>query len=310
MALTLYDGPISPNARKVRLLAAELGLPLERKVLSFAKGEMRAPDYLALNPNGSVPTLDDDGFVLWESAAILRHLAGEAAGARAGADRSEAERAARPMAVLVDRAAGSRAHAPCLGASGQAVPSPGRQRPEHRRRCRGRPRPLPAGARPPACRRRLHHRPAERRRFRRRRLARRRPGDARSSILAGMRTSVRGSHNCAPKPIGRMPERAVRGAMRFPAPEAKDITDRRSRRPLIHADGSMKTKTYKPVRKRRNLPYDMRARRSSTRACSFSPSAASISRCRSWPTASASPSPCSIAISRPRPISSPRAVRR
>jgi glutathione S-transferase len=75
MALTLYDGPVSPNARKVRLLAAELGLPLERKVLSFARGEMHGPAYRAINPNGSIPTLDDDGFVLWESAAILRHLA-------------------------------------------------------------------------------------------------------------------------------------------------------------------------------------------------------------------------------------------
>jgi len=75
MTLTLYEGPMSPNARKVRLLAAELDLPLERRTLSFAKGEMRAPDYLAKNPNGMVPTLDDDGFVLWESAAILRYLA-------------------------------------------------------------------------------------------------------------------------------------------------------------------------------------------------------------------------------------------
>jgi glutathione S-transferase len=75
MTLTLYDGPISPNARKVRLLAAELGLPLERVVLSFAKRELQAPGYLAKNPNGTIPTLDDDGFVLWESAAILRRLA-------------------------------------------------------------------------------------------------------------------------------------------------------------------------------------------------------------------------------------------
>jgi glutathione S-transferase len=75
MTLTLYEGPVSPNARKVRLVAAELGLPLARVALSFAKGEARAPAYLAKNPNGTVPTLDDDGFVLWESAAILRHLA-------------------------------------------------------------------------------------------------------------------------------------------------------------------------------------------------------------------------------------------
>ena len=77
MALTLYDGPVSPNARKVRLLAAELGLPLTRVTLSFAKGDMRTPGFLAKNPNGTVPTLDDDGFALWELGAILRHLAGK-----------------------------------------------------------------------------------------------------------------------------------------------------------------------------------------------------------------------------------------
>jgi glutathione S-transferase len=75
MTLTLYEGPLSPNARKVRLIAAELGLKLNRVKLSFVKGETRAPGYLAKNPNGTVPTLDDDGFVLWESAAILRRLA-------------------------------------------------------------------------------------------------------------------------------------------------------------------------------------------------------------------------------------------
>jgi len=75
MTLTLYEGPMSPNARKVRLVAAELGLKLNRVGLSFAKGETQAPGYLAKNPNGTVPTLDDDGFVLWESAAILRRLA-------------------------------------------------------------------------------------------------------------------------------------------------------------------------------------------------------------------------------------------
>jgi glutathione S-transferase len=75
VTLTLYEGPLSPNARKVRLIAAELGLPLNRVKLSFVKGETRTADYRAKNPNGTVPTLDDDGFVLWESAAILRRLA-------------------------------------------------------------------------------------------------------------------------------------------------------------------------------------------------------------------------------------------
>ncbi len=75
MAIKLYEVPPSPNARKVRLLAAELGIPLERVTLDFQKGETRSPEYLAKNPNGKVPTLDDDGFLLWESAAILKHLA-------------------------------------------------------------------------------------------------------------------------------------------------------------------------------------------------------------------------------------------
>ncbi|HEX7006971.1 MAG TPA: glutathione S-transferase family protein [Alphaproteobacteria bacterium] len=75
MSLTLYEGAVSPNARKVRLVAAELDLPLRRVSLSFAKGDMRSPEYLAKNPNGTIPTLEDDGLVLWESAAIMRYLA-------------------------------------------------------------------------------------------------------------------------------------------------------------------------------------------------------------------------------------------
>jgi glutathione S-transferase len=67
----------SPNVRKVRLLAAELGLELEPVTMDITKGEYRLPEYLAKNPNGKVPTLEDDGFVLWESAAILRYLAGK-----------------------------------------------------------------------------------------------------------------------------------------------------------------------------------------------------------------------------------------
>jgi glutathione S-transferase len=75
MSIKLYDGQRSPHARKVRLLAAELGIALERVALDFQKGELRAPEYLAKNPNGRIPTLEDDGFVLWESAAILKYLA-------------------------------------------------------------------------------------------------------------------------------------------------------------------------------------------------------------------------------------------
>lgn len=75
MPLTLYDMRDSPHARKVRLLAAELGIPLEKVERDPRKGETRSRDYLALNPNGRVPVLEDDGFVVWESAAILKYLA-------------------------------------------------------------------------------------------------------------------------------------------------------------------------------------------------------------------------------------------
>ena len=70
----LYDVTASPNCRKVRIAARELGLPLELIGVDLAGA--REPGYLDRNPTGKVPTLvDDDGFVLWESGAILLHLA-------------------------------------------------------------------------------------------------------------------------------------------------------------------------------------------------------------------------------------------
>jgi len=71
----LYDFPFSPNSRKVRAVAYELGLPFEHAPVDLLAGAQRAPEYLAVNPNGRVPTLDDGGFVLWESTAIIRYLA-------------------------------------------------------------------------------------------------------------------------------------------------------------------------------------------------------------------------------------------
>ena len=77
MPIKLYDSKISPYARKVRLVAAELDIPLEKVAVDFQKGDPRTPEYLAMNPNGKVPVIDDDGFVLWESIAILKYLAGK-----------------------------------------------------------------------------------------------------------------------------------------------------------------------------------------------------------------------------------------
>jgi glutathione S-transferase len=73
--MKLYINPLSPNVRRVRLTAAFLGQQLEEKTLDFTKGEHKSPEYLALNPNGAVPTLVDGDFVLTESRVIMQYLA-------------------------------------------------------------------------------------------------------------------------------------------------------------------------------------------------------------------------------------------
>jgi glutathione S-transferase len=72
---TLYTSPMSGNGRKVHLLLEEAGARYQLSKLDLLKGEQKHPDYLKLNPNGKVPTLVDDGFVLWESNAILLYVA-------------------------------------------------------------------------------------------------------------------------------------------------------------------------------------------------------------------------------------------
>ncbi|HZP20615.1 MAG TPA: glutathione S-transferase family protein [Bauldia sp.] len=73
--MKLYHFPVSNTARPVRLFIAENRLPVEDVVLDFMKGEHVSPKYLKLNPNGLVPTLVDDDFVLTESSTILKYLA-------------------------------------------------------------------------------------------------------------------------------------------------------------------------------------------------------------------------------------------
>jgi glutathione S-transferase len=77
--MKLYGFPPSPNTWKVRALAAQLGVPLELEFIDLAKGEQRAPAYLALNPTGRTPTLVDGDVTLWESNAILQYIAGKSA---------------------------------------------------------------------------------------------------------------------------------------------------------------------------------------------------------------------------------------
>ncbi len=71
--MLLYDNPVSSNALKVRFLLAELGLAYERHEVPMLRP--RAAEYVAVNPLAGIPALDDDGFVVTESNAILRYLA-------------------------------------------------------------------------------------------------------------------------------------------------------------------------------------------------------------------------------------------
>lgn len=72
--LTLYFAPGS-SSMAVHIALHEIGVPFEGRPLSFARQELRAPDYLALNPEGKVPALLIDGRLLTEVAAILYYLA-------------------------------------------------------------------------------------------------------------------------------------------------------------------------------------------------------------------------------------------
>ncbi|HUC73472.1 MAG TPA: glutathione S-transferase family protein [Stellaceae bacterium] len=74
MALKIY-GVARSRAFRTLWMASELGLPYEHVKLDFADGSTHRPEYLAINPNGHVPSIDDDGFKLWESMAINLYLA-------------------------------------------------------------------------------------------------------------------------------------------------------------------------------------------------------------------------------------------
>lgn len=73
--MKLYDFAPSHNCYKVRLLLAILGLNYRRVPVDLMAGGGRTPDFLALNPRGQVPVLDDEGEAIWESTAILVYLA-------------------------------------------------------------------------------------------------------------------------------------------------------------------------------------------------------------------------------------------
>jgi glutathione S-transferase len=74
VALTFYYGSGSPYAWRVWLALEHKAIPYERKVLSFAEGDLKKPDYLAINPRGKVPAIVDGDLRLYESTAIVEYL--------------------------------------------------------------------------------------------------------------------------------------------------------------------------------------------------------------------------------------------
>lgn len=74
--IKIWGRNTSSNVQKVMWAIGEIGLPHERIDIGGPFGKNRDPAYLAMNPNGLVPTLEEeDGFLLWESNTIVRYLA-------------------------------------------------------------------------------------------------------------------------------------------------------------------------------------------------------------------------------------------
>jgi glutathione S-transferase len=73
--LRIWGRLSSVNVQKVVWCCDEIGLPYERLDAGGAFGRNNTPEYLAMNPNGLIPVIEDDGFILYESNAIVRYLA-------------------------------------------------------------------------------------------------------------------------------------------------------------------------------------------------------------------------------------------
>lgn len=73
--IKLYDNPLSGNCFKVKLLLVQSKIPFESVIIDVFKGESRKAQFLQINNAGKIPAIDDNGFILNESNAILLYLA-------------------------------------------------------------------------------------------------------------------------------------------------------------------------------------------------------------------------------------------
>ena len=74
MSVILYYGSGSPYAWRAWLALEQKGMPYELKTMSFTAGDLKTAEFLTLNPRRRVPVLVDDGFALYESAAIVEYI--------------------------------------------------------------------------------------------------------------------------------------------------------------------------------------------------------------------------------------------
>ncbi|XP_012056448.1 PREDICTED: glutathione S-transferase 1-1-like [Atta cephalotes] len=74
MPIDCYYFPVSPPSRTVILLAKALGIHFNLKIVNIPMGEHLKPEFLQINPQHTIPVIDDNGFILWESRAIMAYL--------------------------------------------------------------------------------------------------------------------------------------------------------------------------------------------------------------------------------------------
>ena len=97
MAIDFYCGSGSPYVWRVWLALEHKALPYELRMMSFDRGDLKSPEYQRVNPRGRVPAIVDQGFALYESAAIVEYL--EQASPRSGAPLFSTE----PRACAIER---------------------------------------------------------------------------------------------------------------------------------------------------------------------------------------------------------------
>jgi glutathione S-transferase len=97
--MKLYIFPPSARALGIMALKNYLSLDCEVQPIDLRRGDQLTPQYLALNPNKKMPALEDDGFVLWESNAILFYMSAKHPNSGLWPSNNQGDRAAR-LAVI------------------------------------------------------------------------------------------------------------------------------------------------------------------------------------------------------------------